>query len=135
MLEAFIADNPDVVVKVQQLPILGPQSDRAARAYHALFEAAGPAAALALHERLFAFDGAISSAVLDSMLTDLGHDPDVVEEAMYSESVTSRINGVKDAALDLGVIGTPVFVTERAVHQGIATPQVLAELLAGLRRE
>lgn len=131
--KAFVAENPDVVVMVQQLPILGPQSDRAARAYLAVFELAGAAAAAELHNVLFHMHTPISSAVLETVLSELGHDPDAVEAAMHSTAVSDRITKHKDAALALGAIGTPVFVTEQGMHQGIATPEVLEEMLAKLR--
>lgn len=135
VLEAFVAAHPDVAIAVQQLPILGPQSDRAARAVLALHEVAGVAASAALHEELFAFSGAISSAVLERMLEAQGADPAQVEEVMYGPDVSTRIDAMKDAALDLGAIGTPVFVTARGLHQGVATPEVLEELLADLTAE
>lgn len=133
VLEAFVAENPDVAVMVQQLPILGPQSDRASRAYLAVFDLAGAEAAAELHQLMFEIDAPLSASVLNGLLQTLGHDPDAVEDAMYAEPVTERINANKDAALALGAIGTPVFVTERRVHQGVATPDVLEEMLADLR--
>lgn len=133
VLEAFVAENPDVAVMVQQLPILGPQSDRAARAYLAVFELGGAEAAARLHAVLFDLAAPLSPSVLESVLSELGHNPEAVEDAMYAAEITARINANKDAALALGAIGTPVFVTERRVHQGVATMEVLEEMLADLR--
>ncbi len=132
VLEAFVAERTDVAILIQQLPILGPQSDRASRAFLATFELYGRAAAEALHAALFTLPGPISGAVLEAVLTELGHDAGAVETAMYGAAVTQRVNEMKDMALNLGVVGTPVFLTERTLHQGVATRDLLQSFVAEL---
>jgi len=128
-LEAFVAARPDVAVLIQHLPILGPQSDRAARAYLAVRRLEGPDAAAALHDRLSGFPGVIRADVLAAFTAEIGLDPETVEQEMYGAEVSQRVDAIRTAAIALGVTGTPVFLGENGVHQGAVTQEDLARLL------
>ncbi|MEM9395796.1 MAG: DsbA family protein [Pseudomonadota bacterium] len=128
VLEAFVEEHPEVRIEMRQLPILTPGSERGARFALAAQTIYGDDAYLAVHERLWDLRGPLRSDGFELVAADLGLDYSKIEPAMESPEVTERINGNRDFAIDLEILGTPAFVTSKTMIFGTIDIEVLSDL-------
>lgn len=128
VLEAFVEEHPEVRIEMRQLPILTPGSERGARFALATQTIYGDDAYLAVHERLWDLRGPLRSDGFELVAADLGLDYSKIEPAMESVEVTERIDGNRDFAIDLEILGTPAFVTSKTMIFGTIDIEVLSDL-------
>ncbi|MCY4342239.1 MAG: DsbA family protein [Gammaproteobacteria bacterium] len=96
-----------VRVELREFPILGEESEAAARAALA---AARQGAYEAAHFALMAHEGAFDAAALESILGELGLDLERLKADMASAEVGALIKANRELATRLGVTGTPAFL-------------------------
>lgn len=117
-LSDFVAENPNVRIEMMQLPILSPSSERAARFALAAEEYGGTDTYAAVHEALWMMQGPLTEAGFRTISGDLGVDFDQIKPFMDSPKVSAEISRNRDIAIDLGILGTPAFLTPTSVQFG-----------------
>lgn len=127
-LEALAADNPDLRIEMKHLPILTPGSERAARFALATQLTFGDAAYVQVHEALWRVNGPLNITGFKRIADDLGLDFSTIEAAMEADTVTAEVDGNRDIAIDLGILGTPGFLSTDSLVVGEADTEKLAAL-------
>jgi protein-disulfide isomerase len=131
----LVASDGDIRLIVKEMPILGPGSELAARAALATLIAKGPDAYAALHDRLMRLEGQLDDARLDTLLTELGHDPAAIREGMDDPEVDRRLAETRALAERLGISGTPTFVVGDRMLRGYLPPEAMQALVAEARTD
>lgn len=131
VLREFVDANPDIAIVKKHLPILSPSSERATRFALATRMVFGDAAYRKLHSALYDKMGVLSMRRLRDIASELGHDAAQIEAQMQHPTVSAVIDMHRDLAATLQVIGTPTFMTKRAIVAGNVTPDILTGMLAG----
>ncbi|MCZ0941806.1 MAG: DsbA family protein [Gammaproteobacteria bacterium] len=96
-----------VRVEMREYPILGDESEAAARAALA---AARQGAYEAAHFALMAHEGGFDAAAIESIMGELGLDVEKLTADMESTEVGALIEANRDLAARIGVTGTPAFL-------------------------
>jgi len=117
-LKAAVAANPNLRLEMKQLPILSPGSERAARFALAVKGVAGTDPYHKVHEQLWAMSGPLRNSAFKALALEQGLDWMQVETAMNSAMVSDQIARNRDMAIDLGIFGTPAFVTLSSISFG-----------------
>lgn len=123
----FVKEHPDVRIEMRHLPILSPGSERGARFALAVREVYGDDLYAKAHDRIWNLRGPLNQAGFARIAADLGLDFAQISEAMDSDVVTARIDGNRDAAIALEILGTPAFLTPTSVLFGDTDVDTLAE--------
>lgn len=129
VLRAFVDANPDVAIVKKHLPILSPSSERAARFVLAARMVSGDAAYQELHSALYEKMGVLSIQRLREFASELGLDAQQIEDQMQHPDISAVIDIHRDLAIALQVIGTPTFMTKRAIVEGNVTAEILTGML------
>ncbi|WP_424934136.1 DsbA family protein [Amaricoccus macauensis] len=103
---------------IKEFPILGPNSELAARAAISTQINAGEEAYLRLHNAMMEGRGQVTEQSLDALLRANDLDPEEIRAGMDAPEVTERINGNRALAETLQVSGTPTFVFEDELVRG-----------------
>lgn len=93
-----------------EMPILGPESELAARFAIAVLQDAGDDAYAEVHDRMMRMNGRIGAPVLARLAEEMGLDMDAMTVRMQSPEVTEVIEENRALAQRLGISGTPSFV-------------------------
>ena len=123
-VDRLLREDPRLKVVWRELPVLGPDSEAAARISLA---AARQGRFRAFHERLFAL-GRPSAGVLEQALGQAG----VQREAQMAD-VTAELARNIEMARGLGASGTPTFIVGDRVLQGAVGYDALREAIAAAR--
>lgn len=126
-LKDAVAAHPMLRVEMMHLPILTPGSERAARFALAVKEVSGVASYQQAHDRLWTMTGPLRGAALKRLAAEMGLDWAVLEPVMNGKPITDQINATRDMAIDLGIKGTPAFVTPTSIDVGNANVEALIE--------
>ena len=118
---------------LKELPILGPESELAARFAIAVLQSEGPDAYAEAHERLMRLPGRSSLPALTRVAEELGFDMDRLGPLMESAEVTEVIDANRLLAQRLGVNGTPSFILEDQMLRGYLPLETMAELVEEAR--
>jgi protein-disulfide isomerase len=124
-MQALLQEDPDLRVVFKDLPVLGPDSVRAARAALAsgLQEGYVP-----FHFALMAADD-LSIEGIRAAAVSVGLDPDRLEKDMASAEVSAAIDANYRLANALGIEGTPAFVIGDQLLPGAVDKARLEELI------
>lgn len=125
-VSALIAEDPDLRVVMREWPILGPDSEAAARASLAA-RAQGKYAAF--HEALMAQSTA-NAATIRRAADAVGLDFDRLQADMRAPEVEAHIARSRELATQLGISGTPTFIIGDTLVPGFAEKAQLATLIA-----
>ena len=125
-LKKLVSDNPELRIEMRQLPILSPASERAARFALAVRNVAGAEAYNRVHDALWIHRGPYNSGVFSQLAEAEGLDWAVVDAAMESTEVETRISGNRDIAIALEILGTPAFVSPNSIQFGQGDIQEMA---------
>lgn len=117
-LAQAITEAGEIRIEMRHLPILSPSSERAARFALAVLQLHGTQAYGRVHGQLWTWKGPLSHGLLSGIAAQEGLDMARVETAMEADWVTERIAANRDAAVGLGLQGTPAFVSSSSVHIG-----------------
>lgn len=131
MVRGLLANDPQVRFVYKEWPILGPESEYAARMALAVHRLA-PERYAELHERLYAEKEIIRESVR-RVVAELGLDPDAVERESRSPEVEAELSDVAELADALGISGTPAFVVGDHLVPGLPDPGMLERLVQAVR--
>jgi protein-disulfide isomerase len=123
----FMGVDGNVRFVIKELPILGPQSELAARFAIAVLQIAGPDVYFRAHEALMTGATEPTDAGLTQLAVTLGLDPATVVSRMQTSEVTDVIRENRALAQRLQINGTPTF----AIAQGTPGAWQRFELLRG----
>jgi len=131
VMQEFVAANPDVAIVKKHLPILSPSSERATRFVLAARMALGDAAYQELHKVIYAKQQILSMTRLSEMAQSLGLDAQLIQSRMQDDEVSRIVETHRDLAVTLNIVGTPTFMTDRAIIEGSVTVETLSDLASG----
>ena len=123
-------EDPDVRIVYKQLPVLGPDSELAARASLAAF-AQGKHAAL--HEALMGQAGGLTMPVILELAAPTGLDVARLQADMEARGIRATIERDRALATALGITGTPSFVIGSELVPGAVPLATLKDLVAQAR--
>lgn len=125
----LITDDPDLRVVMREWPILGPESELAARASLAA-RAQGKYAAF--HEALMAQPRA-NEATIRRAAEEVGLDFDQLQTDMRAPEIEAHIARSHELAKQLGISGTPTFLIGSNLVPGFVESAELAAIIADMR--
>lgn len=128
-LQRLLAEDPDLRIAFKELPVLGQDSVRAARAALASHAQDGY---LDFHFALMAAED-LSQAGIMALAERQGLDVDRLVEDMNAEAVTQAINANYRLARELGIEGTPAFVIGDELVPGAVEHSQLVALIEEAR--
>ena len=111
----LVADNERIRLVFKEFPILGPESEIAAKAALA---AKRQGAYLDFHVALMRLRGQLTQNSILQVARELGLDIDVLEEDMETLGIGLQIEGVRVLAEQIGISGTPAFVVGDTLVSG-----------------
>ena len=121
-----LPDGSAEVISFIELPILGEASWEIASVALAVRNTAGQAAYRAFHHAIFENKSFVRNGAGALRLAErMGHDTAAIKAASTHRDVEIALTRNREMARELGIQGTPSFVTQDRVHEGIMT---LAEL-------
>ena len=123
-------EDSDVRIVYKQLPVLGPESDLAARAALAA-HAQGKHAAL--HEALMAADGSLALPVILRLAGPAGLDLTKLQADIEAPEIRATIVRDRALAAALGITGTPTFVVGSELVPGAVDLAALKALVSEAR--
>lgn len=130
-MQALIEEDDELKVVFKELPVLGEDSVRAARAALAS-RMQDESLYLDLHLALMSADD-LSPAGIRTIAADVGLDPDQLEQDMESEEVSKAIDANYQLASALGIEGTPAFVIGETLVPGAVDKERLTALIEEAR--
>jgi protein-disulfide isomerase len=123
-------EDRDVRIVYKQLPVLGPESDLAARAGLA---AAAQGKHAALHEALIAADGPLTLRAILQLAGPAGLDLARLQADMEAPAIRATIERDRALAAALGITGTPTFVVGSELVPGEVDLAALKALVSETR--
>ena len=125
ILFELIEDNPELRIIMREWPILGPDSELAARASLAALKQDGFAS---FHEALMAQPRA-NAVMIRRAAEQVGLDYAQLQADMQAEDVTAHIEASRRAAAELGISGTPTFLIGNTLVPGLLEKADLQALI------
>lgn len=116
-LEAIRAMNDTLPILKMHLPILGEGSLDLAKNMLAVRDLYGEQAYHEMHSRLMQDDGRLK-ANIQSEFANLGYDIEKISQVASGAEVQAEINMSQSLARELGINGTPAFVTRNKIFRG-----------------
>lgn len=133
-VEALIKDDGNIKFILKEFPILGQESDMAARFAISVQQIAGPDAYKKVHDELMAMKKPVNLESLTEVANDNSLDAQAVIGRMNTEEVSDVIRKNRQLAEKMGIMGTPTFVIGPELLRGI--PQTgMAAAVAEIRKK
>ena len=129
-MQALLDEDRDLRVVFKDLPVLGPDSVRAARAALASRKQDGY---VPFHFALMAADDLSVEGIRAAAAESVGLDPDQLEADMASPEVIAAIEANYALADELGIEGTPAFVIGDQLIPGAVDKARLEQLIREAR--
>ena len=129
-MEEVERSDPKLRIVYKEFPILGPNSEFAARAALA---ADRQGKYIALHKALFASSGVVDEARVLAVASELGIDVERLKADMQDPAIAAAIARNLDLAQALRITGTPGFVIGEQVFRGAAETATLNSLIKRAR--
>lgn len=130
----LIEEDGNIRWIVKEFPILGPNSELAARAAISTKLTEGDEAYARLHEALMT-SPPVTEQNLDAMLTANGLDAAKIRAGMDAPEVTERISATHELARTLNIAGTPTFVLGDELVRGYVPLDQLETIVANKRSD
>jgi protein-disulfide isomerase len=127
-----IASMPGVRIIFKEFPILGPDSQRAAKAALA---AGKQNAYQGFHDALMKSTGPVTPARLEEIASELKLDTEKFKADMESPEIASAIDRNQKLAEKLGVQSTPTFVIGKEVVPGALSEEAFRPLIEAARHQ
>ncbi|AGT08446.1 DsbA family protein [Paracoccus aminophilus] len=118
-VEALIKSDGKIKFILKEFPILGQESDIAARFAISVQQVSGPEAYKKAHDELMALRGPVNLESLTKVATDLGLDPQPIINRMNTEEVTAVIRSNHQLAEKMAIMGTPTFIIGPEMLRGV----------------
>lgn len=130
----LITSDGNIRIILKEYPILGENSDLAARFAISVRQLAGDESYKTAHDALMTLRGDISAAALSRIATDLGLDPEAVNTKMLSDEVSAVIAANRALGDAMQVDGTPTFIVDQTMLRGYAPLDGLRQIVADERK-
>lgn len=124
---ALVATDPELKVVVRELPILAPSSAAAAKLALA---AAAQGKFARFHEAMFAA-GHPDARTMEAAARSAGLDPALAAKAAANPAAEAELAHNLDYARQLGINGTPAWITNGRLISGAVGREALARAVAG----
>lgn len=132
-VEKLLKEDGNIRFIVKEFPILGDQSDLAARFAVAVQQIAGEDSYEDIHNQLMAFRGDITMDSLKRLAETNALDADAIIKRMNEEPVTAVLRQNHQLAARLKVSGTPAFVIGTEMMRGYAPYETMAAIVDSQR--
>lgn len=133
-VDALLEQDDNIRVIVKELPILGPESEMAARFAISVLDLEGPEAYDSVHVELMGYDGSITPEYLEEVSEDHDLALDAIVAHMDSETVNTVIADNRALAQRLQISGTPTFVMGEQMIRGFVPADAMLEAAAIARQ-
>ena len=130
MVMNLIREDPDVRVVFKELPILSPESVRAAQAALA---AQRQGRYLDLHYAMMASRGQFDDKQIFDIASEVGLDLQQLKADMESPEILALIDTNKSLAGALGIGGTPTFIVDDQIFRGAIDAATMRKAIAEAR--
>lgn len=131
-VQEVLKGDPKIRTVFKELPILGPDSQRAALAGQAVWNI-DPDKYMAFHVALMQTRGAIDDAQIMQVAKQVGVDPAKLKTAMADPAVKAKIESNLDLAQKLNINGTPAFIVGDKLMPGAVDQTTFAQAIAEAR--
>lgn len=131
----LVESDGNIRLVVKEFPILGPNSELAARAALSTQIKLGDEAYLRLHNAMMESQGQVTDQNLDALLAANDLDPDIIRGGMDDPQVTERIVANHALAEKLSISGTPTFVLGDEMIRGYVPTEQMLTLVAQERAQ
>lgn len=132
-VEALLREDGNIRFVVKEFPILGPQSELAARFALAVRAIGGDAPYAQVHDDLMQFRGDITPDSLKRLAQTRDLDADAVLARMDSPEITAVIAANYDLAQRMAITGTPAFIIGEDMLRGYAPLPQMQKIVADQR--
>ncbi|OOY23772.1 disulfide bond formation protein DsbA [Thioclava sediminum] len=130
----LISKDGNIRFIVKEFPILGQQSELAARFAVATKQIDGDDAYAKMHDTLMKARGNLTVESLSQIAKDQGLDPDPILKQMNDDSVTEVLRQNYQLAQRMAISGTPAFVIGGQMLRGYAPEAAMAKMVAEERQ-
>jgi protein-disulfide isomerase len=131
-MNAMVASDPDLRFVLKELPILGPDSQKAHVVSQAFFKLM-PDKYQEFHNKLLGGEGRATEDTAIQLAVSLGADEAKLREAMQSPDISTTFQKALELANQLQVTGTPSYVIGDELVFGAQGEQVLRDKIASAR--
>lgn len=118
-VEETVANDGNIKIIFKDLPILGQESDLAARFAVAVKQNEGDEAYKKVHDHFYQMRGNVTIEGLKTTAEEMGFDADKVITAMNSDAVTDVLRENAQLADALQIAGTPTFIIGDTLMRGM----------------
>lgn len=129
--QALLAGDPNIRYVHKEFPVLGPESELAARAAIA---SRAQGKYLAFHEALMAHRGSYAKVAILEIAKETGLDPQKLEAAMFEPNVDRILAENRALADSLQIRGTPGFVVGDQIIPGAIELEEMLEVIHQIRK-
>ncbi len=129
-IERLLAEDKKLRVVYRELPILGPDSEAAARTSLAVAQVGGYRA---FHRAIYAAEGRPNASVLAKAIVAAGADPSKVKVAIRSGDISTEIAQNLELQRQLQISGTPAWVVGGQLINGAVGYDQLKKAIADAR--
>lgn len=118
-VEALIKSDGNIRFILKEFPILGQESDTAARFAVSVQQVAGPEAYKKAHDALMVLNGPVNLEVLTKLAQDQGLDSQAIINRMNTEEVSAVLRKNHQLAESMAIMGTPTFIIGPEMLRGV----------------
>lgn len=118
-VEETVANDGNIKIILKDLPILGQESEMAARFAIAVKQIEGDDAYKKVHDNFYTMRGNVTVEGLKATAEDMGFDADKVITTMNSDAVSDVLRKNAQLADALRISGTPTFIIGEALLRGV----------------
>lgn len=133
-VQALLEQDSNIRVIVKEFPILGAESELAARFAISVLDLVGPEAYDNVHIELMGYDGAITPEYLEEVATEQGFALDDIVAHMDSDAVNDVIASNRELGQRLQISGTPTFVMGETMIRGFVPVDAMLTAAAAERQ-
>jgi len=129
-VDALLEQDGNIRLIIKEFPILGPESELAARFAISVLDLAGPEAYDSVHVEMMGYDGAITPEYLEEVAAEQGLALDEIVTHMDSDTVSTVIASNRALGQRLQISGTPTFVMGEQMIRGFVPVDAMLEAAA-----
>ncbi|WP_312531925.1 DsbA family protein [Paracoccus sp. (in: a-proteobacteria)] len=118
-VEALIKSDGNIRFILKEFPILGQESDLAARFAVSVQQISGPEAYKKAHDALMAYRGPVNLESLGKMAGELGLEAQPIINRMNTEDVSNVLRENRQLAESMSIMGTPTFIIGPEMLRGV----------------
>lgn len=133
-VEELVASDGNIRFVLKEYPILGEESVLASRFAISVLQIAGPEPYKAVHDKLIAFRGDITTEALGRLADEMKLDRAAILAHMDKDEVTAVIAANHKLAETLEISGTPTFVVDRTMVRGYVPLDGMRQIVEGQRK-